>query len=189
METLILIGVQMNTKGKNMENTKATTKENKEMEKQERKEKREIEYKNTHFYLSVDNGDKVSRIPLSGYFTENSVIFTYDSNAYYVIVNDTMGGCFVKAYTRCKETAKIYYVKSTLVKASQTKAFGFIEEVACNMDFATLYNKAKVCKGFKEGKSARLLEVAELCNNKAKKVADKKAKLNAKINANEAVAV
>ena len=172
-----------------MENTKATAKEIKEIEKAERKEKREIEYKNTHFYLSVDNGDKVSRIPLSGYFTENSVIFTYDSNAYYVICNDTMGGCFVKAYTRCKETAKIYYVKSTLIKASQTKAFGFIEEVACNMDFATLYGKAKVCKGFKEGHSSRILEVAELCNNKARKVAERKPKLNEKYGNQQEIAV
>lgn len=166
-----------------------TKKEIKEIEKQERREKREIEYRNTHFFLVVTDGDKTTKIPLGGYYTADSVIFTYDSNAYYVVCNDTHNGCFVKAYTRCKETAKIYYVKSTLVKASQTKAFGFIEEVACNMDFATLYNKSKVCKGFKEGHTTRLLEVSELCNNKARKVAANKAKLDAKINNNKEIAV
>lgn len=165
-----------------------------EEEKEAKRIEKEIIYSKSHFFIvETDKDGNKKKVPLSGTYTDKSVVFTHDGNGYIVIVDSTIPKVhkemseygdeivitdgtmpFVKTYTRCKETSKMYGVKSQLTSLTKKYNFGLIEEVSCNMSFDDMLAKARNCKGYKQSSVKRIIEVTELCVNKAMTVARKK---------------
>jgi len=171
-----------------MENTNKKTAEQREIEKQERKVQRELLYKSRHFVIKITDGDIVSYIPLKGCYTSNSVVFTFDGNSYICVVDDTHGNAFIKTYTRCKETAKDYCIKSQLAKNNQKYCFELISESCVDVNgnvltYKQIYDKAIQCVGYRESRTKRVLEITECLVSRAGTVAAKKAKAEARAKA------
>ena len=159
-----------------MENAKITKEEKARIAEQKRIEK-ELIYDGSHFYLKeTDENGKVIKTPLAGCYTDNSIVFTFDGNGYIVVVDDTHNGTFVNAYPRCKETSKMYGIKSQLVKLTKSYCSGLVDVVKCGMTYSDMYAKAQNCRGYKPATVKRVIEVSELCNSKARTVAAKKSK-------------
>lgn len=169
---------------------KYTEEERKAIEnaKAEKAIKRELEYWDNHFgvketVLDSNNKEKIIHYPANGKFTENGVAFTWDANNYIVMVNShkeikrkvgdsrkeiTVGHApFIKQYTRCKETSKLYYYRSKLDKATKSVNISIAEDIVTDMTIEQIIAKAHIAKGFAQATNDRLLQCIELANSKA----------------------
>lgn len=184
METLILIGVHMNTKkGLNMAKLTEEEKIRREEEKEAKRIAREIEYHNCHFYCKETTIDKngkevIVKYPVGGYYTNDSVTFNWDSNNYVVLVdshkeikddkNNIIGHKpHTKQYTRCKESSKNYYYKGKLLSASKSTNNKIADSVTTGMTIEEIIAKAPNAKGFRLATNARLLECVECAKSNA----------------------
>lgn len=171
-----------------MENTTKKTAEEKAIEREQRKLERHLKFLDNHFVYEYIDGENVIEIPLNGTWCEKGIAFTYDANSYIGVVDDGANNPFIKAYTRCKETSKQYYIKSKLVKNNQKFDYEIISGCCTDKDgnvmtFSSMLEKAK--RIYKETRTKRVIEVIDFCINKAQKVAEKKAKAEERAKAKE----
>lgn len=180
------------------------TKEEKAIAREEKRIAREIQYEKEHFFCKeviMDKDGKTSTVkyPVSGYYTEESVIFTWDSNCYIVLVNShkeieetgkqkkvVKHTAHIKQYTRCKESSKSYYYKSKLDESSKKVNTEIAETVTTGLSIEDTIAKAHTAKGFKVATSERILQCVECAKSNALTVYNRSIKAKARTAEKEA---